>query len=161
MRVSECVVEAWQINEGMNQILIEHLTPEMLAVQAPGSDWTVAGYLAHLAVSKKWWASHLSEERAEDLPNLYQKTADNIVAEKNLERIKAVFEQTGTAILEIAEKATDKGRLPYPSVDVYLIQQMIHDGHHRGQILLALRSAGYTPPHDDDFWGGWWPDQTS
>jgi uncharacterized damage-inducible protein DinB len=159
MSVSESVIEAWHVNEGMNKILLEYLTPEMLAVQTPSEGWTVAGYLAHLAASKKWWGSHLSEAQVTSLPNLYEETTGKIVAERNLARIKDVFEQTSKTILEIAENATDKGKLPYPSIDVYLIQQMIHDGHHRGQILLALRSAGFTLPNDDDFWGGWWTDQ--
>lgn len=161
MAISQCVKEAWQINEGMNKILLEFLTPEMLAVQRPSKDWSVAGYLAHLAGSKKWWGTHLNKEEVERLPDLYYKTGETFTAEKDLGKIKAVFEQTSKTILESAEKATHKGELPYPSLDVYLIQQMIHDGHHRGQILLTLRTAGYTPPGDDDFWGGWWPDQTS
>jgi hypothetical protein len=53
MVISEGVKEAWHINEGMNKILLEYLTPEMLAVQTPSKDWSVAGYLAHLATSKK------------------------------------------------------------------------------------------------------------
>ncbi len=159
MSISKSVKEAWQINEGMNKILLEYLTPEMLALQTPSKDWSVAGYLAHLAAGKKWWVSHLAEEQAGGLPNLYEETTGKIIAEKNLARIKDVFGQTSKTILETVENATDKGKLPYPSTDVYLIQQMIHDGHHRGQILLALRTAGYTPPSDDDFWGGWWTDQ--
>jgi uncharacterized damage-inducible protein DinB len=161
MVINESVKEAWHINEGMNKILLEYLTPEMLVVQTPSKDWSVAGYLAHLAGSKKWWGTHLNEEQVDRLPNLYDETTGKIIVEKNLARIKDVFEQTSKTILEVADNATNKGKLPYPSIDVYLIQQMIHDGHHRGQILLALRSAGYTPPNDDDFWGGWWPDQTS
>jgi uncharacterized damage-inducible protein DinB len=159
MVISESVKEAWQINEGMNQILLEYLTPEMLTIQTPSKDWTIAGYLAHLAASKKWWGTHLDEERVGGLPDLYDETTGEIIVEKNLTRIKKVFEQTGKTILETAENTTDKGKLPYPSIDVFLIQTMIHDGHHRGQILLMLRGAGYAPPNDDDFWGGWWTDQ--
>jgi uncharacterized damage-inducible protein DinB len=159
MIISESVKQAWQINEGMNQILLEYLTPEMLTVQTPSEDWTIAGYLAHLAASKKWWGTHLDEEQVAGLPDLYEETTGKITAEKNPARIKDTFEQTSKIILETAENASDKGKLPYPSIDVFLIQTMIHDGHHRGQILLSLRSAGYTPPNDDDFWGGWWTDQ--
>jgi uncharacterized damage-inducible protein DinB len=159
VRISDSVLEAWHINEGMNKILLEYLTPEMLEVQTPSKDWSVAGYLSHLAASKKWWGSHLNEHKANSLPNLYQKMGDTITAEKNLERIKEVYQQTSNTILEIAENASDKGKLPYPTIDVYLIQQMIHDGHHRGQILLLLKSAGFTAPNDDEFWGGWWTDQ--
>jgi uncharacterized damage-inducible protein DinB len=115
MVISEAVKEAWHINEGMNKILLEYLTPEMLAVQTPSKDWTVAGYLAHLAASKKWWGNHLTEEQVGSLPNLYEETTGKIIAEKNLARIKDVFEQTSKTILETAENATHKGKLPYPS----------------------------------------------
>jgi uncharacterized damage-inducible protein DinB len=101
MVINESVKEAWQINEGMNQILLEYLTPEMLAVQTPSHDWTVAGYLAHLAASKKWWATHLDEAGAGVLPDLYEEATGKIVAEKNVARIKSVFEQTSKNILEI------------------------------------------------------------
>jgi uncharacterized damage-inducible protein DinB len=159
MVISESVKEAWQINEGMNKILLEYLTPEMLTVRTPNEDWSIAGYLAHLVAGKKWWLTHLNEQAAGILPDLYEETAGKMVVEKDLTSIKAVFKQTSNVILESAETSTDKGKLPYPSIDVYLIQDMIHDGHHRGQIFLLLRSAGYTPPTDDDFWGGWWTDQ--
>jgi uncharacterized damage-inducible protein DinB len=159
MVISESVKQAWQINEGMNKILLEHLTPEMLALRTPNNGWSVAGYLAHLAGSKKWWLTHLNEEAAGTLPDLYEETTGKMIVETDLVKIKAVFAQTSNVILESAENASDKGKLPYPSLDVYLIQDMIHDGHHRGQILLSVRSAGHTPPADDDFWGGWWTDQ--
>lgn len=159
MVISDAVEEAWQINEGMNQVLLEYLTPEMLTVRTPSGDWSVAGYLAHLAASKKWWGSHIDEGQAGSLPNLYDETTGKIVSETNLARIKDVFEQTSKTILETVERAANRGKLPYPSTDVYLIHQMVHDAHHRGQILLALKTAGYTPPDDDDFWGGWWTDQ--
>lgn len=161
MVISEAVKEAWHINEGMNKILLEYLTPDMLVVQTPSKDWSVAGYLVHLAASKKWWGSHLAEEQVDGLPNLYDETTGKTVTEKNLARIKDVFEQTSKTILETAERAENKGKLPYPSIDVYLIHQMVHDAHHRGQILLALRTVGYELLSDDEFWGGWWPDQTS
>jgi uncharacterized damage-inducible protein DinB len=29
---------------------------------------------------------------------------------------------------------------------------IIHDAHHRGQILLALKTAGHPLPNEDIFW---------
>jgi uncharacterized damage-inducible protein DinB len=157
--VSEAVRTAWQINEAMNIKLLTHLSPEMLSLQISDHSDTIAAYLAHIAISKKWWGKHLNEEQVAALPSLYSKTDQGYIVSADLAHIQEVFEQTSKIILETAEHATDKGKLPYPSIDVYLIQQMIHDAHHRGQILLTLRTAGHTPPDDDDFWGGWWPDQ--
>jgi uncharacterized damage-inducible protein DinB len=140
-------------------VLLEHLTPEMLTVQTPDKNWTVAGYLAHMAGGKKWWGTHVNKEEVNRLPNLYSESGENFIVEKDLKKIKAVFEETSKVMLETAERAENKGTLPYASIDLYLIHQIMHDAHHRGQILLALRTAGYTPPDEDKFWGGWWPDQ--
>jgi uncharacterized damage-inducible protein DinB len=159
MPVSEVVKEAWQVNDEINKVLLEHLTLEMLTVQTADKNWSVAGYLAHIAGSKKWWGTHVNKDEVDSLPDLFEKTGENYVVEKNLGKIKAVFEQTSKMLLETAERADNKGTLPYASIDLYLIHMMIHDAHHRGQILLALRSAGHAPPDEDTFWGGWWPDQ--
>jgi uncharacterized damage-inducible protein DinB len=160
MAVSELVKEAWQVNDGMNKVLLEHLTPDMLTVQTLDKNWTVAGYLAHMAGSKKWWGTHVNNEEVNRLPNLYSKSGEKFIVEKDLEKIKAVFEQTSKMLLETADRAEHKGALPYASIDLYLIHMMMHDTHHRGQILLALRTAGYEPPDENTFWGGWWPEQT-
>lgn len=159
MNISPLVKEAWHINDGMNQVLLEHLTPDMLAVQTPDKNWTVAGYLAHMAGSKKWWGTHINKEEVDSLPDLYQEAEGKFIVEKSIQKIKAVFDQTSQTLLETAEHANDKGTLPYASIELYLTHMIIHDAHHRGQILLALRTAGHAPPDEDDFWGGWWPGQ--
>jgi uncharacterized damage-inducible protein DinB len=161
MEISELVKEAWHINDGMNNVLLKHLTPEMLTVQTPDKKWSVAGYLAHLTGSKKWWGTHVNKQEVDKLPDLFVKTGENYVVEKDLGKIKEVFEQTSKMLLETAERAENKGTLPYASIDLYLIHMITHDAHHRGQILLVLRSAGHAVPDEDEFWGGWWPEQTS
>ncbi len=132
MKVSQVVKETWQINDGMNKVLLDYLTPEMLEIKTPDQSWSVAEYLAHLASSKKWWLSHLNKEKAHLLPSLFHKTEDTYVAETNLEKIKNVFERVSKIMLETAEHAEDKGSLPYTSIDLYLIHMTTHDSHHRG-----------------------------
>jgi uncharacterized damage-inducible protein DinB len=161
MSISQLVKDTWQINDAMNAVLLEQLTPDMLSLQTPDKNWSVAGYLAHLAGSKKWWASHINKEDVASLPDLYQEIEGSFVVEKDIEKIKAVFAKTSKTFLEAAERATNKGALPYASIDHYLIHMTIHDAHHRGQIFLLLRTAGYAPPDEDTFWGGWWPEQNS
>lgn len=161
MSVSPLVKDAWRVNDGMNEVLLAHLTPEMLALPTPDKNWTVAGYLAHMAGSKKGWGTHLDgeeKERVVRLPDLYAKAGDTFIVEKDIEKIRAVFEKTSATLLETAERAETKGALPYASLDLYLLHMIVHDAHHRGQILLTLRTAGYAPPDEDTFWGGWWPE---
>ncbi len=163
MSVSPLVQDAWAVNDGMNRVLLDYLTPEMLMLQTPDGSWSVAGYLAHLAGSKKWWGTQLEEPHKTEvaqLPDLYREADGNFIVERDRETIKAIFDATSRTLLETAERAESKGALPYASLDLYLLHMIVHDAHHRGQILLVLRTAGYAPPDEDTFWGGWWPEQT-
>jgi uncharacterized damage-inducible protein DinB len=149
MSVNKTVKEAWQANEQVNKILLEHLTPDMLNAQTPGGGYTVARHIAHMTGTKKFFGAML-DDSLKTLPDLHDKITDKV--ETNLAQIKDVMRQTSKKILETSEAANDKGDLPQTSVDAYLIHMMIHDGHHRGQILLALKTAGHPLPNEDLFW---------
>ena len=82
MEISSSVKEAWRVKDGMNKVRLEHLTPDMIAVPTPNESLSVAGYLAHMAGSKKWWLSHLDKEEADRLPDLYAGMEGNFIAEK-------------------------------------------------------------------------------
>ena len=154
MAVSQTTKESWQISEQMNRVLLEYLTPDMLLAQTPGKGYSVAQHLAHMTEAKKFWGSMLNENVSE-LPNLSDDRNGEFIAETNLAQIKDVFRQTHKTILESAESASDKGKLPYPSIDVYLTHLMVHDAHHRGQILLALKTASYPLPNEGTLWDVW------
>lgn len=67
--------------------------------------------------------------------------------------------ETYEAVLGAAQAATQKGATAYgeshDSPDAFLIHMMVHDAHHRGQILLALKTAGHPLPDEDAVWGPW------
>jgi uncharacterized damage-inducible protein DinB len=149
MPVNETVKEAWKANDQVNEVLLEHLTPKMLNAQTPGGGYSVARHLAHMTRTKKYFGMKLNETLGA-LPDLHDKATD--VVETNLAHIKDVMRQTSKTILETSETTNGKGDLPQPSTEAYLIHMMIHDGHHRGQILLALKTAGHPLPNEDAFW---------
>lgn len=151
MAVSKAVQEAWQVNDRVNNILLDHLEPEMLQAPTPGGGWSVLQQLAHMAEAKKFWDALLNEEQVGTLPSLFE----GVNAETNLVQLKDVFRQTSKVTLELAKGTTDLGNFPYASVDSYLIHLIAHDAHHRGQILLALKTAGYLLPDEGVFWGPW------
>lgn len=150
MSVSQTVKEAWQANEQVNKVLLEHLTPEMLKAQTPGGGYTVARHIAHMTKTKVYFGSKLNDT-LQQLPSLFVNEKEP-TPETNLAQIKDVMRQTSQRILEVADNAQDKGELPQVSIEAYLIHMMIHDGHHRGQILLALKTAGHPLPDEDLFW---------
>ena len=155
MSLSPSAKEAWQANGRVNHVLLEHLTPEMVAAQTPGGGWNVAQHIAEIVATPKHFGVKFDEAKLGPLPNLYDEEAEDFVAETDLERIHEVAQQTADAVLEAAETAEDKGDLPHTSIDAYLIHMMVHDAHHRGQILLALKTAGHPLPDENLMWGPW------
>ena len=63
----------------------------------------------------------------------------------------------GMVALSIVEGVPEgfTGQPPHSSADAYLIHMMVHDAHHRGQILLAPKTSGYSLPNEDAMWGPW------
>jgi uncharacterized damage-inducible protein DinB len=155
MAISQSTKESWKIHEEMNKVLLEHLKAEMLLAQTPGGGYSIAQHLAHMAEAKTFWGSLLDELQVSKLPNLANNQKGEFIAETNLAQIKDVFRQTSKVILESAENATDKGNLPFPSIDVFLAHLMVHDAHHRGQILIALKFNNYPLPDEGTLWGLW------
>ena len=153
--VSESVKEAWQANGKVNNALLMHLTPEMVAAQTPGGEWTVAHHIAEFVSTPKHFGVRFDEAGLGSLPNLYEDNDETFIAETDLTRIREVAQQTADAVLQAAEAAEDKGDLPHSSLDAYLIHMMVHDAHHRGQIMLALKTAGHPLPDDARMWGPW------
>jgi uncharacterized damage-inducible protein DinB len=152
------IEDAWKANATINDVLIAHLTPAMLEAVTPGGGYTVAQHLAHMVECIKGWASEIDSSRLQTLPDLYSNydpQTGRFDAEQNSERIKAVMIQTRDAVIETALGAKDKGTLPHASTGKFLIHMMTHDAHHRGQILLALKTNGHPLPDEESMWLPW------
>jgi uncharacterized damage-inducible protein DinB len=152
------VTQAWNANDAINAVLLKHLTPAMLEARTPGGGYSVAQHLAHMVECTKGWGMELEPSRLKDLPDLYSNYDPNtgmFDAEMDMERIGAVMRQTRDALLETAASATGTGKLPHATVGKFLIHMMAHDAHHRGQILLALKTGGHALPDEESMWLPW------
>lgn len=164
MSVSPTVREAWQANIRVNQVLLDHLTPKMMDAQTPGGGYTVAQHLAHFIGTTKYWGSLRDKARFGALPDPFLEYGENgnFVPETDLARLGDIKRQTETTALDVAEAEADETELPpgkwespHATPDAYLIHMMVHDAHHRGQILLALKTGGHALPDEDAMWGPW------
>ncbi len=162
--MNRSVKTAWQTNLNINLVVVDHLTPEMLDARTPGGGYTVAQHLAHIVGSVKHWGTKLDNERLGGLPDLLtvreeltENDPDAFVPEINLEHIRTVLLETAEAARDAVEDAPEgsTGELPHASTDAYLIHMMVHDAHHRGQLLLALKTSGYALPNEDSMWVPW------
>lgn len=154
----DAVTLAWNANTAINGVLLKHLTPAMLGATTPGGGYTVAQHLAHMVECLKGWTSELEANAVKDLPDLYSNydsATGRFDAEMDVRRIETVMKQTGDTVFETALNAKDRGNLPHATVGKFLIHMMAHDAHHRGQILLALKTNRYALPNEESMWLPW------
>ena len=161
----DTVQTAWQANLRVNEVLLKHLTPEMLDARTPGGGYSMAQHLAHMVGTTKYWGAKL-DKRLATLPRLFtireeldEDDLEAFVPETDLGRIREVMVQTAAAAreAEAGKNAPEEVRWepPHRNTDAFLIHMMVHDAHHRGQVLLALKTSGYPLPDEDAMWGPW------
>jgi uncharacterized damage-inducible protein DinB len=152
------ISKAWAANNAVNHELLAHLSASRLEVVTPGGGYSVAQHLAHMTECIKSWGMELEASGLKDLPDLYSNydpSTGMFDAETNLERIKSVMAQTRDATLETVQRATSTGKLPHESVAGFLLHMLVHEAHHRGQILIALKTAGHKLPDEEAMWLPW------
>ena len=155
--LSESVKESWKINTRINLNLLGHLSSDMLVAQSSGSGHTVAQHLVHMIDALKFWGQLFDKPRFSTIPDLADPRVEAIVpiADLDLATLRKVMEESRDLALEAADVDKDKGKLPYHSIETFLIHIIAHDSHHRGQIVLALKAGGHLLPEDSAIWSPW------
>ncbi len=155
--ISDATKEAWLANQKVNLVLVNHLSSEMLTAGTPGGGYTVAQHLAHIVEATKYWGTRFDQSLT-TLPDLYfdenEETGD-FKAITDLAIIKEILIETLDKALESAKNTATMAGSPHPTADAYLIHMIVHDAHHRGQILLALKTSGHALPDENVFWSPW------
>lgn len=154
---SSSVQRAWAANQTVNRALIDHLTPAMLSAASPGGGFTVADHLAHITGVVKHWGMRIDPELLAEVPDLAEEHGDDAwTVETDLARIADVHGRTAAAAAATAAAHPEgSAASPHADADAYLIHMLVHDAHHRGQILLALKTAGHPLPDEDAMWAPW------
>ena len=144
------MLEAYAVNERVNQIVLEHLDPRAWRAQVPGSKGrTIAAVFAHVHnVRCKWLrlsAPHLKPPLQLDRTRLTQQQAK-----------KALAESAELCSQMLAEALAPQGRVKQFHRDGWarawkpgaamLAYMLVHEAHHRGQVCMLAHQLGYKLP---------------
>ena len=154
--------ESFRRNGRVNNFLLDALSDADLALSDGRGGWTVGHHLTHLAGFRQGWLSNISPEHAE---GLFAPVKGNELPDTRA--LAAAFQAGDAAALRAVQAALDENRSfpdpwdegTYQSSPAHFLQHVIvHDSHHRGQIMALLRAGGHTPEDMDTLdhhWAVW------
>lgn len=133
------LVEAWQIHHQKNVTLLNALNEEGLNSMAAGSGRSVIEHFIHMHNVRMLW---LNLSLPCELIGLIKlKKEDKLTTEELLAQFNASADGVANLLNEaVEEKKKIKG---FKSSNAAFLAYIVsHESHHRGQIMMILKSAG-------------------
>jgi uncharacterized damage-inducible protein DinB len=160
--LSGTIRDAWRTSNRITIQFVEHLPPSLLAAVVPGIPTRpIRAIAAHLHNSRCWWIKMLGAEHGMVVP---LRVDHRTVTRRQL---VAALKRSGKgidALLQLGIAAG--GTLPRTKAYIWrnlpldvghvLAYFVAHEGHHRGQILMAARQLNQRLPREvvNALW--WW-----
>ncbi len=145
------VVAAWRTNDAATVYLVRHLPAKAWRLEIPGIPRkTIGAIAAHLHNSRCGWIKSLGAKHGVDVPlrvDLRRATKAHVVA---------ALPRSSQGMIELIELGARRGgRLPpavwqnFPTDLAHFLSYFAaHEGHHRGQLIMAARQLGHRLPQD-------------
>jgi uncharacterized damage-inducible protein DinB len=165
------LLESFRRNGRVNQMLLDALTPADFGLSDGQGGWTLERHLRHMAGFRVGWLCNLSREHAGPLLDPTQKDADGDPQWRwqgsPPDELAAAFSAGDEAALKAVQAHLASGEPfadpwnegGYRSNPAHFLQHtIVHDSHHRGQIMSLLRQGGRTKEQMDaldDHWAIW------
>ena len=146
---------AYAVSEEMNQILLDHLDERAWRAEPPGRKVrNIAQVVAHIHNARHMWMVTCAKDiRGLKLPPLLNR------AKCTKKQAAAALSRSAQSMKRLIALALERpdGRLTnFPSGVVGFVGYHIaHEAHHRGQVMMLARQAGYpfTREFNFDLWG--------
>ena len=158
------LLESFSRNSRVNEIVLDEITERDLALSDGQGGWSVGQHLGHLAEFRYGWLSFISPQHAKDISSVVEGDTQGFhLTAQSSNELKQAFTAGDAAALQAVTSALDEGRSfagAYKSHPAHFLQHIIvHDSHHRGQIVSLLRQGGWAREQlsvlDDATWSIW------
>ncbi len=150
--LADTIVPVWKTTNRITVLLIEHLSPQLLAAVVPGAPRrTVRMIAGHIHNARCMWIKTLGKEHGLEVPESVDRrrvTVKQLVPALNrssrgmISLLRLGCEHGGT----IPGSAAYAWRNLPLDVGHVLAYFVAHEGHHRGQIVMLARQLGYRLP---------------
>ncbi len=144
----QVVVEAYAVNDRMNQILLEHLDPRAWRAKPPGRKGrTIAAIFTHMHnIRRKWLrlsAPHLKLPAQLHSARCTQKQARAALAESAVRCCEMLAYALARPQGRVKKFRRDGWARPWPAGASMFAYMISHDAHHRGQACMLAHQLGF------------------
>lgn len=145
------MVQAYALNERMNQLLLEHLDPRAWGAKPSGKGArTIAGIFAHVHnVRCKWLrlsAPHLKIPARLDRTRSTQKEAASALAESAARCCDMMSDALSGSSGRVPSFVRDGWSRPWRPGAAMCSYMISHEAHHRGQVCILAHQLGFPLP---------------
>ena len=156
------LLESFKRNGRVNEAVLEAITEADLSISDGQGSWSVGQHLGHLAEFRYGWLSYISPTHAEGIPSVLEGEEPDIrLTAKSIGELREAFAAGDAAALEAVTSALEEGRSfekAYKSHPAHFLQHaIVHDAHHRGQVMSLLRKGGRTLEQMEELERATWP----
>jgi uncharacterized damage-inducible protein DinB len=135
----EQLVDTWRIQNRINLYLLDVIADVALDDVAPTKGRSVGKAFAHLHNVRLMWLDAAAKDLGDGLTKL------DLDASLDRAALRGALEASGLAIEALLARGLETGKIkgfkPHPAA--FLGYLAAHEGHHRGQIMLALKANGH------------------
>lgn len=161
-KVPGVLLDSFERNGRVNAAVLDALSEGDLDVADGRGGLSVGQHLGHLAGFRRGWLGRVSPAHAQHLPLIVDRDETTFwLTTRELSAIGTALALGDRAALAAVEDAYRDGR-PferfYTSDPAHFLQHiLVHDAHHRGQILSLLRQHGRTAEQMNELDAVTWP----
>jgi uncharacterized damage-inducible protein DinB len=147
----QVLLEAYAVNDRMNQLVLEHLDPRAWRAKPPGRGGrTIATIFAHVHnVRRKWLrlsAPHLRLPARLDRARCTPSQARTALAESARRCREMLAEALGHPEGRVKQFRRDGWARPWPAGAAMFTYMVLHEAHHRGQVCMLAHQVGFPLP---------------
>ena len=163
----DLLLESVRRNGRVNAAVLESLSDDDLDLSDGRGGWTVGQHLGHLANFRKDWLSNISPPHAAELPDVLRRAESGFeLTTRDLGELATAFTAGDEAAIRAVRDALQEDRAfddpwnegAYQSHPAHFLQHIVvHDSHHRGQIMSLLRRGGRSPEQMSELEEATWP----